>query len=82
MHGMESARTRLSLKRLVIVLAGIVLALTLPGPRVAQAQGGATILVNSFNDDQKANDGICTLREAIISANKDKSGEKPDECAL
>ncbi len=39
------------------------------------------IVVNSFID-RASNDGICTLREAIIAANKDKkSGGKPGECS-
>jgi CSLREA domain-containing protein len=41
----------------------------------------ASILVNS-NADTQANDGVCTLREAIIAANIDAhSGTLPGECA-
>ena len=38
------------------------------------------IVVNTF-EDTKANDGHCSLREAIIAANRDRhSGSKPNEC--
>ncbi|MCB0033472.1 MAG: CSLREA domain-containing protein, partial [Anaerolineales bacterium] len=51
---------------------------------LAVAQAGfasSSIIVNSFTDDGLANDGICTLREAVIAANRDKkSGNKPGEC--
>ena len=43
-------------------------------------QAGATIVVNS-TQDSLGNDGKCTLREAVISANKDaRSGSKSNEC--
>jgi len=39
------------------------------------------IVVNSFTDVKAANDGLCTLREAVIAANKDKpSGTRAGEC--
>jgi CSLREA domain-containing protein len=45
------------------------------------AAGGATITVNSIAD-VAANDGQCTLREAIIAANTNTaSGALPGECA-
>jgi CSLREA domain-containing protein len=48
-------------------------------PRHAQAAG--TITVNSTADDE-ADDGVCTLREAIIAANTDTaSGVAVGECA-
>ena len=40
-----------------------------------------TIQVNSFGDQKKSNDGVCTLREAIISANQNSvSGNRHGEC--
>jgi CSLREA domain-containing protein len=40
------------------------------------------IYVNSLKDVKKSNDGLCTLREAIIAANSNKpSGKKTGECA-
>ena len=39
------------------------------------------IVVTVFSDEDKKNDGECSLREAIIAANSDKqSGGKGDEC--
>jgi CSLREA domain-containing protein len=47
---------------------------------VQRGQASTMIVVNS-TADSLANDNMCTLREAIISANKDKrSGSKPKEC--
>jgi len=44
------------------------------------AKAATTITVNSTLD-QNGNDGLCTLREAIIAANTDKaSGNKAKEC--
>jgi CSLREA domain-containing protein len=41
-----------------------------------------SICVNTPLDEKKGNDGLCSLREAIIAANSDKSsGTKPGECA-
>jgi len=61
----------------ISLIAPISLALTvLAGPAFA-----TTILVNS-NGDAVANDGACTLREAIIAANSNvASGNLPGECA-
>ena len=48
--------------------------------RILPARAAATITVNSTADDQ-ANDGVCTLREAIIAANTDTaSGAAVGEC--
>ena len=48
---------------------------------VAQAAAAATITVNSAADTT-ADDGVCTLREAIIAANTNTaSGAMPGECA-
>src|SRR5687768_3392950 len=42
----------------------------------------STITVDSLADDADPNDGECTLREAIISANTDtRSGTAAGECA-
>jgi titin len=47
----------------------------------ARAGGGSTITVNS-TADTTANDGVCTLREAIIAANTNTpSGAMAGECA-
>jgi CSLREA domain-containing protein len=47
---------------------------------IQSGQAASTIMVNSGEDVAK-NDGMCTLREAVIAANKDKrSGGKPGEC--
>ena len=47
---------------------------------IISSQAATTITVNSTLDEAK-NDGSCTLREAIMSANKDKeSGKKRGEC--
>ena len=44
-------------------------------------QAASYIIVNHTEDNKIANDGNCSLREAIIAANKDKpSGGKPGEC--
>ncbi len=48
---------------------------------VVGSAGAATITVNT-NADVEADDGDCTLREAIIAANTDTaSGVMTDECA-
>ncbi|MGD8864508.1 MAG: CSLREA domain-containing protein, partial [Anaerolineales bacterium] len=46
---------------------------------VRAVQAEATIVVNSFAD-RIANDGECTLREAVRAANEDKGGSKEGEC--
>ncbi|HUM69348.1 MAG TPA: CSLREA domain-containing protein, partial [Chloroflexota bacterium] len=45
------------------------------------SQASSPIVVNTFLDSKQANDGTCSLREAIIAANTDKkSGNGPGEC--
>ncbi|MEJ2353928.1 MAG: choice-of-anchor Q domain-containing protein [Anaerolineales bacterium] len=62
----------------LVMVAGVLLAR--PESSGRAASNGATIEVNSLDDNLK-NDGSCTLREAIISANKDQpSGSKKGEC--
>ncbi len=62
---------------LSIVLLAVAAYTTL---KVLPVQAAATITVNSTADDQ-ANDGVCTLREAIIAANTDTaSGAAVGEC--
>src|SRR5215213_8094541 len=57
------------------ILACVLLALTLP-----TAASAATITVTSLGDSA-ANDGLCTLREAIVAANTNlPSGALPGEC--
>ena len=41
-------------------------------PLAAEPSGGATIVVNSFADDM-ADDELCTLREAVVAANRDRA---------
>jgi CSLREA domain-containing protein len=71
------------LSPLVLRLSGL-LALTLVALWLVGAGHASTpdrIVVNSY-EDSKDNDGVCTLREAIIAANKDKkSGPALGECA-
>ncbi|HEX9616426.1 MAG TPA: CSLREA domain-containing protein, partial [Anaerolineales bacterium] len=58
------------------LLAGVILS-AWPG---GVGRASTTIVVNSFQDSVN-NDGFCTLREAIISANKDQtSGRRKNEC--
>jgi len=48
---------------------------------LASAGNAATTIVVNTTADTKSNDGQCSLREAIIAANRDrKSGSKPGEC--
>ena len=63
------------LRRLLLPLTGLMLLL------VCGSAGAATITVNT-ESDTTADDGACTLREAITSANTDTtSGPTPGECA-
>lgn len=56
---------------LVLLLAGA----------ASVGQASSSIVVNTFEDVKKGNDGLCSLREAVIAANSDKqSGGKPGEC--
>ena len=66
---------------LSIVLAiGLLAGLALSAWPFSTGSASATIVVNSF-EDRVNNDGFCTLREAIIAANKDKSsGRLAGEC--
>lgn len=60
---------------LLLIVLGLVMAAT------AAPVAGAALTVNS-TDDTVADDGECTLREAIIAANTDTaSGATPGECA-
>jgi CSLREA domain-containing protein len=60
----------------VILLSGLILPFTTTKPAYA-----ATVLIVNSTQDSLSNDGKCTLREAVISANKNKpSGSKPNEC--
>ena len=68
--------TRSILFLVVVLLAGI---LALRGTPAAHAAGG--IIVNT-DADTVADDGVCTLREAITAANSDSaSGATAGECA-
>ena len=65
----------------------LILSLILLGPvstghaAIPVAQGNI-IIVNSYLDAKQGNDGLCTLREAIIAANSDKkSGGRQGECS-
>ncbi len=64
-----------------IFIAVMILALTIgPWATPKPVKAATTIEVNSLVDGL-SNDGTCTLREAVISANKDtSSGSKPGEC--
>lgn len=68
-------------------MIGLSLTLTLTGYLAASlshtphAKAAGVITVNS-NNDTTANDGVCTLREAIVAANNDTaSGAAGGECA-
>lgn len=67
--------------RLTSILAGCLLALAgiAAGP-VAGTASAATISVNTVGD-ARADDGVCSLREAIIAGNANAvSGTQPGEC--
>ena len=78
MLGMEQVYVRYGFRWLAAILVGFLLAVFV-GHGTSYAQG-VTIEVNSYGD-AKSNDGSCTLREAVISANNDNSFNKPGECA-
>jgi CSLREA domain-containing protein len=64
--------------RFVIIVA--LLVLLIGGAVQVTPACAAGIVVNS-NADTRANDGKCTLREAIIAANTDaRSGTRSGEC--
>ena len=61
----------------IILLSGLILPFTTIKPAYA-----ATVIVVNSSLDSLGNDGNCTLREAVIAANKNKpSGSKANECA-
>ncbi len=67
-------------RRIVLFLALLMLALSGVLAPVTTARA-ASITVNS-NADTQADDGVCTLREAIVAANTDTaSGATAGECA-
>jgi CSLREA domain-containing protein len=64
-----------------LLVAVIVLGVVFVGTPSRLGKAAGTIVVNTTEDNLK-NDGSCTLREAIISANKDApSGSKKNECS-
>jgi CSLREA domain-containing protein len=64
-------------KKFLFALALIASIIAVP---LSKVNAAATITVNSTSDDA-ANDGVCTLREAIASANSDTvSGAAGGEC--
>jgi CSLREA domain-containing protein len=70
------ARQHLHLILVLGLLSGVILS-AWPG---VTGQASTTIVVNGF-EDGVSNDGTCTLREAVISANKDQdSGRRKSEC--
>src|SRR4051795_442176 len=79
----EPTRRSLHRRRAVVLVAVLVVALTLAAVlawRTPVARAAGLITVTS-TADVLANDGQCTLREAIIAANTDTaSGALPGEC--
>ena len=66
----------------LLVLPFLLIASSGAGHAAPLTQQGSIIVVNTFLDVKKGNDGSCSLREAIIAANSnDKAGGKPGECA-
>ena len=67
-----------SLLSLIILVLFVSILVSIPPTSNSRANNG--IWVNSTGDAVK-NDNSCTLREAVIAANRDqKSGQKPNEC--
>jgi CSLREA domain-containing protein len=69
--------TRLNLILVIILITSI-------GAALWQTQTGsaASVIEVNTSEDVSKNDGQCSLREAVTSANKDsKSGGKPGECS-
>jgi pentapeptide MXKDX repeat protein len=65
----------------LLTLAFLVLQIVNVVQASAPLAAGDDIVVNSTADIKKGNDGLCTLREAVIAANTDKpSGGKKGEC--
>ncbi len=77
---MELSNSNASRRKLIVVVA--VFLFLFIGAFVGRAFAQASVVeVNVFGDTEKNNDGTCSLREAIIAANKDKpSGGKQGEC--
>ena len=70
------------LKKALVALALLGVMAVVASPAQAQESTINTITVNSLNDVTNPEDGDCTLREAITSANTDKSsGDATNECA-
>ncbi|MFN2138173.1 MAG: Ig-like domain-containing protein [Candidatus Promineifilaceae bacterium] len=64
------------------MLLVMLLILAVGGHSFAQADVNI-IRVNSTSDEDKKNDGVCTLREAVIAANQGKASTgKPGECQI
>ncbi|HEX6304597.1 MAG TPA: choice-of-anchor Q domain-containing protein [Anaerolineales bacterium] len=64
-----------------VLIAAIVVGMVLFSWPGVQVQASGVITVNTTADNLK-NDGSCTLREAVIAANKDaKSGMRAGECS-
>lgn len=75
----ESVKQKKHNKKLMI-LAGLALLVAFTVLARNPARASSTITVNSKADTQ-ADDGVCTLREAITAANDDTaSGASPGEC--
>lgn len=65
----------------ILLILALLFGLGVSGWPFTHGQAAATITVTS-NLDSLKNDGVCTLREAIIAANKDQpSGNKGTECS-
>ena len=78
---MRNVSNVLERRKLLIIFLTLFLLLGLGMSSLTFGQANV-IVVNSTSDVEKKNDGKCTLREAIIAANKDKpSGGKIGECA-
>lgn len=68
-----SHRTKIFFFLLIII--GMTLSVFVP------VSAATAIVVNDTGDIKKSNDGVCTLREAVIAANSDKpSGNRNGEC--
>ncbi len=79
MDGITDRRALSSYLRLPLIVA-LLAGLALFAWPAATGVASTTIVVNS-TQDKLSNDGLCTLREAIIVANKDaRSGGKSGEC--
>ena len=83
---MINHHNKLSLRVLLLGLVAIVIFLVLGLGSLSYAQTNDyknVIRVNNISDEDKKNDGFCTLREAVIVANKGQASTgKPGECAI